>query len=97
MNSASNITTLPERTSVLEVQVENLEKKVDELKVEVKEDNKEIKEQLKTMYEASCKQHAELGKEIIEIKKTLHGWVMYLLGGSAVIGLLIGLYNTFIK
>jgi peptidoglycan hydrolase CwlO-like protein len=97
MTAPNSITTLPERTSVLEVQVENLEKKVDELKIEVKEDNKEIKDQLKTMYEASCKQHAELGREITEIKKTLHGWVMYILGGSAVISVLVTLYNTFIK
>ena len=89
--------TIPERTSVLEVQVDNLEKKVDDLKQEVKEDNKEIKDQLKTMYEASCKQHAELGKEIIEIKKTLHGWVMWVLGASAVISVLFSLYNTFLK
>lgn len=82
---------------MLEVQVSNLEEKVDTLKQEFKEDTQAIQKTLDKMYEASCKQHAELGREITEIKKTLHGWVMWILGASAVIGALIGIYNTFIK
>ena len=76
MNAAPNISTLPERTSVLEVQVENLEKKVDELKLEFKEDNKEIKDQLEKMYEASCKQHAELGHQLNAVKRVQDKWAV---------------------
>lgn len=56
--------TVNERVSVLETKVDNLDTKVDELKQEVKENNQDLKGQLKTMYEASCTQHAELSRDI---------------------------------
>jgi chromosome segregation ATPase len=86
-----------ERIAIVETKVTNLEEKMDDLQTNLRDHTDKIETQLDKMYEASCKQHAELGKEITEIKKTMHGWVMYILGGSAVIGTLIGLYNTFIK
>ena len=86
-----------ERIAIVEVKVNNLELKIDDLKQDFKEDTQSIQRTLDKMYTASCAQHAELGKEITEIKKTMHGWVMYALGGSAVLGLIIGVYNTFIR
>lgn len=72
---------LNERTSVLEIKVENIEKKVDQLKQDFKEDTKEIKEQLSTMYEASCKQHAELGRQL----RSLENKSYYVMGAIAII------------
>lgn len=45
-----------------------LENKVDELKETVKANDAELKEQLKTMYEASCSQHAKLSTDIEDLK-----------------------------
>ena len=86
-----------ERIAIVETKVTNLEEKVDDLKQDLKEHTSKIEEQLDKMYEASCKQHAELGNQIVDIQKKLHGWVMWVLGASAVVSLLFGLYNTFIK
>lgn len=96
-HGAKTMSNPTERLAIVETKVNNLEDKLDDLKTEFKEDTAKIQGQLEKMYEASCKQHAELGNQIIEIKKTMHGWLMYVLGGSAVVGLLIGIYNTFIK
>lgn len=60
--------TVNERVSVLETQVVNLNVKVDELKDTVKESNTELKQQLKTMYDASCTQHAQLSTELKDLK-----------------------------
>jgi peptidoglycan hydrolase CwlO-like protein len=45
-----------------------LETKVDELKETVRANDAELKEQLKTMYEASCSQHAKLSTDIEDLK-----------------------------
>lgn len=45
-----------------------LETKVDELKETVRANDTELKEQLKTMYEASCSQHAKLSTDIEDLK-----------------------------
>lgn len=60
--------TVTERVSVLETKVENLNVKVDELKDTVKDNDVELKQQLKTMYEASCTQHAQLSTELKDLK-----------------------------
>lgn len=89
------MTEINERTGILEVKVENIENKLLEFKQEVKEDTREIKDTLKLMAENSTKQHRELHEKIVSIEKTNHGWVMWMLGASAVISAIIGLYNTF--
>lgn len=60
--------TVTERVSVLETKVENLNTKVDDLKETLHDNNAELKTQLKTMYEASCTQHAQLSTELKELK-----------------------------
>lgn len=86
-----------ERIAVLETQVKNIDEKVDDLKEVVKENHNDIKSQLKAMAESSTKQHKELGDRISNIEKITHGWLMWVLGASAVVSAIIGLYNTFIK
>ena len=58
--------TVSERVSVLETKVDNFSEKLDEVKEDVKESHTDIKSQLKTMYDASCSQHAELATKIKE-------------------------------
>ena len=67
--------TTVERIGIVETKVENLNEKMDHLKVDVKDmhdcldrTRDDIKGQLKEMYDASCTQHAELAKEISNIK-----------------------------
>jgi chromosome segregation ATPase len=84
------MTSLPERTSVLETKVENIENKLDELKTDIKENNQEIKQQLKTMYDACCTQHAELGKKLTDLEKFKYTWVG---GGAALLMLITVLAN----
>lgn len=65
-----------ERIGVVETKVANIETKIDELKDDVKASNTEIKEQLKTMYEASCEQHASLAKKLSEVEKFKDKWLL---------------------
>lgn len=93
-----------ERVSVLEVQVRTLDEKIDDIKVEIKSINegvlqtgKELKGQLDTMYDASCAQHAELGKKINELEKFKSKWMYLTIGGVAVVGWMIGHSQAAIK
>lgn len=82
-----------ERVAVLETQMANLDEKVDELKEQVVSNHSQLQQQLKTMADNSTLQHGELGRKIANIERTLHGWVMWVLGASAVVSAAIGLYN----
>lgn len=86
-----------ERVSVLETQVDNIVEKIEDVKVDVKEiDTKlvatgdKLETQLKTMYDASCTQHAELASKISEIEKFKTKWMYLIMGGMAVGGYFIG-------
>lgn len=92
--------TVNERVSVLETQVVNIDEKIDDLKIGVKDlDGKivthteTLKTQLKTMYDASCTQHAELAQKIGEIEKFKNKWMYMTIGGVAVGSFLIGHFN----
>lgn len=96
--------TVAERVSVVEVQVANLDEKIDEIKVDVKDTNGRIIDvgakleiQLKTMYEASCTQHAELASKISELEKFKMKWMYMILGGIAVLGWISGHWDTVKK
>lgn len=69
-----------ERIAIVETKVSNLEDKIDTLKQEVKDDNTEIKGQLQKMYDASCSQHAELGRQL----RSLENKSYYVMGAIAV-------------
>ena len=82
--------TVAERVSVLETKVDNFGEKLDEVKVDVKESHSDIKEQLKTMYDASCTQHAELATKIKDLEGFKMKWTYMVLGGVAVLGWVTG-------
>lgn len=74
--------TTNERVSVLETKVDNLKDSVEDLKLDIRDSNKEIKDQLKTMYDASCSQHAQLAQDLEELKGFKTKW----LTGIALVG-----------
>lgn len=76
--------TVVERVSVLETKVDGLNEKIDHIQDDVKGNHQEIKDQLKTMYDASCTQHAELAKKITELESFKHKWTYLIMGGVAV-------------
>ena len=82
-----------ERIAVVETKIEGLENKVEELKEEVKHNHESLHSQLQTMAHNSTAQHAQLHSKIANLEKTNYGWMMWLLGASAVISAAIGLYN----
>jgi hypothetical protein len=82
--------TVSERVSVLETKVDNFSEKLDEVKEDVKESHIDIKSQLKTMYDASCSQHAALATNIKELEGLKLKWTYLILGGVAVLGWVSG-------
>lgn len=82
--------TVAERVSVLETKVDNFGDKLDQVKVDVKESHSDIKDQLKTMYDASCTQHAELATKIKDLEGFKMKWTYMVLGGVAVLGWVSG-------
>jgi hypothetical protein len=49
------------------------------------------------MYNASCEQHAALGKEIAELKKIKDKWIWMFAGGITVIAFIVSDMEKFIK
>ena len=78
-----------ERISVVETQVINLAEKIDDIKSDVKVNHEDIKLQLKTMYDASCSQHAELAKKLSEVEKFKNKWFYLVTGGVVAVGFVI--------
>lgn len=71
--------TSAERLGIVETKVENLNEKLDHIQDDFKSSHSEIKEQLKTMYDASCTQHAELATKITNLEKFKSKWTMYVM------------------
>jgi hypothetical protein len=87
------LTTLPERVSVVEVEVRNINGKIDDLKYDVKEmhdcldrTRNGIMEQLEKMHKASCDQHNELAGKVGDLEKFKTKWMYLVMGGIAVLG-----------
>ena len=96
--------TTAERLGIVETKVINLDEKIDDLKVDVKDmhdcldkTRDTLKEQLDKMYEASCEQHAALGKELKELKKDRDRFIYTTAGVIAAIGLLSGHADKLLK
>ncbi len=81
--------TLPERTSVLEVKVENIEEKVIELQQDLRDMNANISTQLKGMQAASTLQHAELGNKIKDLETLKNRWIWTIAGAVAASGWIV--------
>jgi hypothetical protein len=82
--------TVQERVGVLETKVDGLTEKIDDIKLDVKESHQDIKNHLKTMYDASCTQHAELATKIKDLEGFKMKWTYMALGGVAVLGWVSG-------
>jgi len=89
--------TTTERLGIVETKVENLSEKLDDIKVDVKDmhdcldrTRDELKDQLKTMYDASCTQHAELAKKISSLEKIREKTMWMVAGAVAMAGIFSG-------
>ncbi len=82
--------TTAERLGIVETKVANLDEKIDHLQVDIKSNHDDIKTQLKTMYDASCTQHAELATKIKDLEGFKMKWTYMVLGGVAVLGWVSG-------
>lgn len=88
------LATIPERVSVVETKVDNIEEKLDDLKTDINASHVDIKEQLKTMYDASCEQHASLATKINVLERFKTKWMYLIMGGVAVIGFVGGHFSS---
>lgn len=66
LGQTTNMATTNERVAVLET-------KVDELKETVRSNDAELKSELKKMYDASCSQHASLGRDLNNLRGDIDG------------------------
>jgi hypothetical protein len=82
--------TVQERVGILETKVDGLTEKIDDIRTDVKDSHEDIKTQLKTMYDASCTQHAELATKIKDLEGFKMKWTYMVLGGVAVLGWVSG-------
>lgn len=93
-----------ERLGIVETKVVNLDEKIDDLKCDVKEmhdcldkTRDTLKEQLDKMYDASCEQHAALGKELKSLKQDRDRLVYTFAGLIAAVGMLSGHSDKLLK
>lgn len=89
--------TTAERLGIVETKVQNLDEKLDHMSEHVKNNHVEIKEQLKSMYDASCSQHAELNQKITELEKFRNKWGYMVAGAVAVLGIMAGHFDKIEK
>jgi len=96
--------TTAERIGIVETKVVNLDEKLDNLKTDVKEIRSDLSKahdglqgQLGKMYEASCEQHANLAKEINNIKSERDKLVWTSAGVIAAIGFITGHWEAISK
>jgi len=96
--------TTTERLGIVETKVENINEKIDNLNVNVREmhdcldkTREDLTNQLEKMYNASCEQHAALGKEIAELKKIKDKWIWMFAGCITVIAFIVSDMEKFIK
>jgi uncharacterized coiled-coil DUF342 family protein len=97
VEAVPQLATLPERVSVVEVEVRNINEKIDDLKADVKEmhdcldlTRNGIMSQLEKMHEQSCEQHKELAGKVSELEKFKTKWMYLVMGGIAVLGYIGG-------
>jgi hypothetical protein len=93
-----------ERLGIVETKVVNLDEKIDDLKLDVKEmhecldkTRETLSGQLDKMYEASCEQHASLGRELKELKRDRDRFIFTFAGIVAALGLLSGHADKLLK
>ena len=96
--------TTTERLGIVETKVANLDEKIDDLKNDVKDmhdcldkTRDTLSGQLDKMYDASCEQHAALGKELKELKRDRDRFIFTMAGVIAALGLLSGHTDKILK
>jgi hypothetical protein len=96
--------TVAERLGIVETKVINLDEKIDLLKMDVKEmhdcldkTRDGIQEKLDKMYDASCEQHATLGKELKSLKQDRDRVVFTFTGIVIAVTLLSGHIDKILK
>ncbi len=77
MARSSALNTLPERVSVLKVQVQNIDEKIDRVNSDISGNHNAILAQLKSMQEASTKQHGELAGKIKDLEGIKNKWTKW--------------------
>jgi len=80
--------TVAERVGIVETQVSNLGEKLDDIKVDVKDMHDcldKTRDGLTEKLNASCTQHAELGKKLNELEQSKNKMMMYGMVGMAFI------------
>lgn len=82
--------TVQERLGIVETKVANLDEKISDVQGDIRHNHEDLKAQLKTMYDASCSQHAELAGKIKELEGFKMKWSYMIAGGVAVLGIVIG-------
>lgn len=83
INEEEPMATAAERLGIVETKVANLDEKIDHLQGDIKSNHDDIKAQLKTMYDASCTQHAELAGKIKELEGFKNKWARWAMMGLA--------------
>ena len=83
MARASALNTLPERVSVLEVQVQNIDEKIDRVNSDITHNHSAILDQLKAMQTASTIQHGELAGKIKDLEGIKNKWTKWGMIGLA--------------
>lgn len=83
MARASALNTLPERVSVLEVQVQNIDEKIDRVNSDITHNHSAILDQLKAMQQASTIQHGELAGKIKDLEGIKNKWTKWGMIGLA--------------
>ena len=74
---ATALNTLPERVSVLEVQVQNIDEKIDRVNTDLAANHASIINTLTEMRDASTKQHSELAGKIKDLEGIKNKWTKY--------------------
>lgn len=83
MARASALNTLPERVSVLEVQVQNIDEKIDRVNSDISNNHSALLDQLKAMQTASTIQHGELAGKIKDLEGIKNKWTKWGMIGLA--------------
>lgn len=77
MARTNALSTLPERVSVLEVQVQNIDEKIDRVNSDIAINHSAVLDQLKAMQTASTIQHGELASKIKDLEGIKNKWTKW--------------------
>jgi hypothetical protein len=86
-----------ERIGILETKVDSLKEDVKELHLCLDKTRDHLTEKLDEMYAASCSQHAQLAKELGDVKKFKDKWTYTIFTGLAVLGWVTGHIEAIAK